>query len=124
MSGADTHLTTTDLPTDPSFDADPIAPHSAQFPLGRVGGAPAHSRPSESSVRPWGLRGMRPTRHQGDPIGEMFGYDHNAQVAVDADGRCLLAADPSANKVSSNDGDEGPSEDFTYDFCPDSPHPV
>ncbi|MDQ2789656.1 MAG: hypothetical protein M3Y73_08085 [Actinomycetota bacterium] len=36
MFGADAHLTTTDLPIDPSFDADPIAPHSAQFPLGRV----------------------------------------------------------------------------------------
>ena len=28
---------------------------------------------------------------------------------------------PTANKVTSNDGDEGPSEDFTYDFAPDSP---
>jgi hypothetical protein len=67
---------------------------------------------------------MRPARQQGDPIHETFYYDHNTQVAVDANGRPLLAADPTANKVSSSDGDEGPSEDFTYDFCPDMPNPA
>jgi hypothetical protein len=30
----------------------------------------------------------------------------------------------SAKKVTSKDGDEGPSEDFTYDFVPDSPYSV
>jgi hypothetical protein len=67
---------------------------------------------------------MHPARQQGDPVRETFGYDHGTQVAVDADGRTLLAADPTANKVSSSDGDEGPSEDFSYDFYPDSPNPV
>jgi hypothetical protein len=67
---------------------------------------------------------MRPARQQGDPVREAFGYDHDTQVAVDVHGRPLLAADPIANKASSNDGDEGPSEDFTYDFCPDMPNPV
>jgi len=108
---------------DPLFNADPIAPHSAQFPLGRSS-VPDFSTPSGLGVRPWGLRGMRPARQQGDPVRQTFGYDHDAQVAVDANGRYLLAAQPTANKVSSNDGDEGPSEDFTYDFCPDSPNPV
>jgi putative ATP-grasp target RiPP len=106
------------------FADDPIAPHSAQFPLGRIGGSPERSVPSAPQVRPWGLGGMHPARQQGDPVRETFHYDHTTQTALDGTGRTLLAAEPTANKVSSNDGDEGPSEDFTYDFCPDYPNPV
>lgn len=32
-----------------------------------------------------------------------------------------MAADPSADSVSDLDGDEGKSEDWRYDFCPDDP---
>jgi putative ATP-grasp target RiPP len=104
-----------------SFSHDPIAPHSAQFPLGGVGVPADGGRPSPARVRPWGLRGMRTARVQGDPVRAVFRYDHASQTAVDGSGRQLVAADPTANKVSTNDGDEGPSEDFTYDFCPDDP---
>lgn len=68
-----------------------------------------------------GLGGMRPARQQGDPVRAAFHDDHRTQTAVDDTGRTLVAAEPTANKASSNDGDEGPSEDFTYDFCPDHP---
>lgn len=64
---------------------------------------------------------MRPARRQGDPLREAFTYDHGRQMALDRKGRPLTAADPTADKVSSNDGDEGPSEDYNNDFCPDSP---
>src|ERR1700759_1790308 len=104
----------------PGFADDPIAPHSAQFPLGRIDGR-TDATPSDPTVRPWGLRGMRPARQQGDPVRATFHYDHGTQTARDETGRTLVAAEPTANKASSNDGDEGPSEDFTYDFCPDCP---
>jgi putative ATP-grasp target RiPP len=103
------------------FADDPIAPHSARFPLGRPVGATDVSSPSAPGVRPWGLNGMRPARQQGDPVRAAFRYDHATQTAVDQAGRTLVAAEPTANKVSSNDGDEGLSEDFTYDYCPDCP---
>lgn len=54
----------------------------------------------------------------------MWHYDHERQVAVDGDGTPLnetRMGPPTANKVTSSDGDEGPSEDFTYDFAPDEP---
>jgi hypothetical protein len=50
-------------------------------------------------------------------------YDQVRQVAVSPDGG-VLGADvtaATANSVSNLDGDEGPSEDWTYDFCPDQP---
>ncbi|MDQ3578729.1 MAG: hypothetical protein M3443_14280 [Actinomycetota bacterium] len=66
---------------------------------------------------------MRPARHQGDPVREAFTYDHDRQVAIGGNGNLLTAAkEPTAIKNTSNDGDEGPSEDFSYDFCPDSPY--
>lgn len=49
----------------------------------------------------------------------MWLYDHERQIAVGADDQKLRMA--TANKVTNNDGDEGPSEDFTYDFAPDAP---
>lgn len=106
------------------FADDPIAPHSAQFPLGSAGGAAQPSVPSGPEQRPWGLGGMRPVRSQGDPVRALFSYDHATQTAIDPDGRTLVAADPSAEKVSDNDGDEGASEDFKHDFCPDQPFQI
>lgn len=56
-----------------------------------------------------------------------FAYSHELQLAVDAAGRPLIAtgmADPSADSVTDGDGDEGRSEDWTYDFVPDNPYPA
>ena len=56
-----------------------------------------------------------------------FTYCHAQQVVVDEWGRPLVltgAADPTANSVTNGDGDEGRSEDWTYDFAPDNPQPV
>jgi hypothetical protein len=64
---------------------------------------------------------MRPARQQGDPVREAFVYDHGRQVALSRAGVPLTITNATANKVTNNDGDEGPSEDFTYDYCPDSP---
>ncbi|MGH3566024.1 MAG: putative ATP-grasp-modified RiPP [Pseudonocardia sp.] len=106
------------------FAADPLASHSARFPLGRNAGPVDLSAPSAPRARPWGLGGMRPSRQQGDPLRAVFTYDHDRQIALDPVGKPLTMAEPTANKVTSNDGDEGPSEDFTYDYCPDSPLPA
>jgi putative ATP-grasp target RiPP len=106
------------------FAADPFADHSARFPLTRANPVVSNATPSEPAVRPWGLRGMRPARQQGDPIRDAFSYDHVRQVAVDRKGRLLVNAAPTAEKQSNNDGDEGPSEDWKNDFCPDSPYSV
>lgn len=106
------------------FAADPFADHSARFPLSRTSPPVSDSAPSEPTIRPWGLRGMRPAAQQGDPVREVFAYDHNAQLAVDKRGRLLVNAAPTAIKQTDNDGDEGPSEDFQNDFCPDSPYSV
>jgi hypothetical protein len=51
-------------------------------------------------------------------------YDHDRQLAVAVDGRLvteIVAGDPSADSVTDLDGDEGKSEDWKYDFCPDEP---
>jgi putative ATP-grasp target RiPP len=56
-----------------------------------------------------------------------FVYDHDQQVAVDKEGRPLVItgmADPSADSVTDGDGDEGRSEDWTYDFVPDNLYPA
>lgn len=102
------------------FAADPMAAHSGQFPLGRNPGPVSLGAPSPAEVRPWGLTGMRPARQQGDPVRGVFAYDHVQQVAIDGKGCSLpTASEPTAKKNTSNDGDEGPSEDFSYDYCPD-----
>ena len=103
------------------FANDPVTSHSGQFPLGRSEEAADFSVPSPAGVRPWGLAGMRPARHQGNPVHEAFTYDHDLQIAVSQTGVPLTITAATANKVTNNDGDEGPSEDFTYDYCPDSP---
>jgi putative ATP-grasp target RiPP len=106
------------------FAEDPMVSHSAQFPLGCAGGSVDLGSPSDPVIRPWGLRGMRPARHQGDLLREAFTYDHERQIALSLTGQPLTMAEPTANKVTNNDGDEGPSEDYTYDYCPDSPQPT
>lgn len=108
------------------FADDPIASDSGQFPLARPMGAPENADPpSPETVRPWGLRGMKALPSIGRRI-TGWRYDHDWQVAVDGDGTPLnetRMGQPTANKVTSNDGDEGPSEDFTYDFAPDALFP-
>lgn len=105
------------------FAAAPVAPHSAQFPLAQVNTAAVSvlDVASPAEVRPWGLRGMRPALQQGDPVRKSFSYDHDRRIAVDSAGRTLTRIAPTANSVTNGDGDEGPSEDWTYDFAPDQP---
>lgn len=106
---------------------DPVASSSEQFGLSRSPlDPPCHDRPSAVGVRPWGLRGMRRGAVTGRAVPE-FVYSHEQQLAVDAAGRPLIVtgmADPSADSVTDGDGDEGRSEDWTYDFVPDNPHPA
>ncbi|MGH3547445.1 MAG: hypothetical protein ACRDQU_04840 [Pseudonocardiaceae bacterium] len=106
---------------------DPIASASEQFGLSRSRhDPPCRDRPSQVGVRPWGLRGMRRGAVAGRPVPE-FLYSHEQQVAVDRQGLPLLLtgmADPSADSVTDGDGDEGRSEDWTYDFMPDNPCPA
>lgn len=103
---------------------DPVASASEQFALSRSRqDLPCWDIPSSVGVRPWGLRGMQRGAVVGRPVPE-FVYSHEQQVAVNKDGRPLILtgmADPSADSVTDNDGDEGRSEDWTYDFLPDNP---
>ncbi|WP_153816543.1 hypothetical protein [Gandjariella thermophila] len=47
------------------------------------------------------------------------------QTSVDGTGRPLIEAGPPTVKNKTNlDGDEGPSEDFSYDFVPDEPFQI
>jgi putative ATP-grasp target RiPP len=104
---------------------DPMASASEQFALGRPRHAPpCHDLPSAAGVRPWGLRGMRRGTVAGRAVPE-FVYSHEQQLAVDGEGRPLIVtgmAEPSADSVTDGDGDEGRSEDWTYDFVPDNPY--
>lgn len=57
---------------------------------------------------------------------KVWRYDHERQVAVNGNGTPLSETrmeKPTVNKATSSDGDEGPMEDFTYDFAPDAPFP-
>jgi len=106
---------------------DPVASASEQFGLARPRHAPpCRDVPSPVGVRPWGLRGMRRGAVAGRAV-PAFEYSHEQQVAVDERGRPLIItgmADPSADSVTDGDGDEGRSEDWTYDFVPDNPYPA
>lgn len=103
---------------------DPLASSSEQFGLSRPRqGSLCRELPSPPEVRPWGLRGMRRGALTGTPAPE-FAYCHDQQVAVDDDGRPLILTgmvDPSTASITDGDGDEGRSEDWTYDFVPDNP---
>ncbi|MGH3829559.1 MAG: hypothetical protein ACRDRS_03760 [Pseudonocardiaceae bacterium] len=114
-----------DVPGEPAgFADDPIASHSARFGLARPMGTPVgHDVPSPVGVRPWNLRGAQIMGRCGARPGAWC-YDHDRQLALTLDGHLMteiIAADPSADSVSDLDGDEGKSEDWTYDFCPDNP---
>lgn len=102
------------------FANDPVASHSAQFPLARAYRAPGEDQPSEPGVRPWNLRSVQAVTGPVSADGKAT-YDPVRQVSVTRDGAPMVAG-PTANSVSSNDGDEGPSEDWTYDFTPDNPY--
>lgn len=106
------------------FADDPIASHSAQFGLARSVGTPVgHDAPSPVGIRPWNLRGAQVMAYCGARL-EGWCYDHTQQLALILDGRRVLdivVADPSADSVTDLDGDEGKSEDWSYDFCPDNP---
>lgn len=106
----------------PGFADDPFASHSAQFPLGAPMDRVSSDQPSSSDVRPWGLRGMQ-LPDAAVNSARKFHYDHASQTAMDDSGRPLITA-ATANKVTNNDGDEGPSEDFTYDYVPDDPFQI
>lgn len=114
-----------DTPGEPvGFADDPIASHSAQFGLARPIGTPVgHDVPSPVGVRPWNLRGAQVMDRCRARVGA-WRYDHDRQLALTLDGHLLteiIAADPSADSVSDLDGDEGKSEDWKYDFWPDTP---
>lgn len=106
------------------FADDPIASHSAQFGLARPADTPAGlDAPSPVGVRPWNLRAAH-VMARGGALLTGWHYDHTEQLALTLDGRRvvdLVAAEPSAKSVSDLDGDEGKSEDWSYDFCPDNP---
>lgn len=106
------------------FAADPFADHSARFPLGRTRPLVSDAAPSNLVIRPWGLRGMSAAKQQDDPVREAFSYDHDRQIAVDENGVTLSGKPPTADSKTDSDGDEGRSEDWTYDYCPDSPDPA
>lgn len=104
------------------FADDPVASHSAQFPLGAPLDRTSDDAPSAAGTRPWILRAMRTPRTL-KSVPHEYTYRHATQTAVNDTGQ-PLAAQATANKVTNNDGDEGPSEDFTYDYAPDEPFPV
>lgn len=111
-------------PTTTSLGHDPIASDSAQFPLGAPFDRVSDDEPTSPDVRPWVLRGMRQQPDMSDAA-RKFRFDHRAQVAVDGAGRPLIeAGPPTVKNKTNNDGDEGPSEDFSYDFIPDEPFQV
>lgn len=79
--------------------------------------------PSPVGVRPWNLRGAQVMSGRDRPP-LVWRYDHDRQLAITLDGRLMtevIAAEPTADSKSDLDGDEGKSEDWTYDFCPDDP---
>lgn len=72
--------------------------------------------PSPEGIRPWGLRGMHVLPPNEKQITD-WRYDHQRQIAVDSGGtpiNDIRMGVPTANKVTSSDGDEGPMEDFTH----------
>jgi putative ATP-grasp target RiPP len=100
-------------------DDDPVAPHSARFPLASLWTLRNNTDPpSLDGVRPWGLRGMHiPERFRTRRVNG-WRYDHEQQLAVDQHGAPVYdvrMGDPTADSCTSSDGDEGPTEDFVYD---------
>jgi putative ATP-grasp target RiPP len=113
--------------TPSAFADEPIASHSAQFGLARPHDAACgHHEPSADGLRPWNLRAATAlTSSTAVQAGRLDGvrYDHTRQVAVIGDGTPLseVIVDATADSVSNLDGDEGPSEDWKYDYIGDEP---
>lgn len=109
-----------------TFADGPLASDSEQFGLTRPRNTPpSDEAASPPDIRPWGLRSMRTSTARTDRPPAF--YCHARQVALNTVGRPLIltyAADPTANSVTNGDGDEGRSEDWTYDFVPDNTPPV
>lgn len=104
------------------FNHEPVAPYSAQFPLpaGSHTAAPGEG-PSAPGIRPWNLRALAPAVAR-RPIASHGIYDPERQIRLTPDGRpASLDSDATAHSITTNDGDEGPSEDWKYDYCPDDP---
>ncbi|WP_291408482.1 putative ATP-grasp-modified RiPP [Actinophytocola sp.] len=102
-----------------------MASHSAQFPLGAPFDRTSDDEPSHAGLRPWVLRGMQVQPPITADVTRTVRYDHRTQMSVDASGRPLIeAGPPTVKNKTNNDGDEGPSEDFSYDFVPDEPFQV
>ncbi|MBB5152529.1 putative ATP-grasp-modified RiPP [Saccharopolyspora phatthalungensis] len=99
------------------FGDDPIAPESAQFPLRTDETATAEVVPSETGVRPWGLRRMTTVTPPECAPGPQGTYNPVRQIRVDGDGRpVIVAGPPTAPTTGSQDGSEGdPSEDYHND---------
>ncbi|HWE87882.1 MAG TPA: hypothetical protein VG317_00295 [Pseudonocardiaceae bacterium] len=108
------------------FAHDPIAGDSAQFPLARPAGAKPTSsdEPSPVGVRPWNLCGVVSPSAPSRSLPAGWSYDPIRQIAVDHEGQPLVMGDPSADSISDNDGDEGRSEDWRYDYIQDDPNPA
>lgn len=107
---------------DAGFSSDPIATHSAQFPTARrMDQEPQRTAEAPSCSRPWSMALLSAsTPSSRIPRDRAYPYDPETQTCrypYDV----LVAGDPTANSVSNNDGDEGPSEDWSYDFAPDQP---
>jgi putative ATP-grasp target RiPP len=112
-------MTSSNLPVE--FADDPIASHSAQFGLARPMDTPAtQDTPSPIGVRPWNLRAATTMPSSGSV--QAWRYDHERQIAVTQDGQPITEIiDATAHSVTNLDGDEGPNEDWKYDFHPDDP---
>lgn len=108
--------------TSTAFADHPMANDSAQFPLGAPFDRVSTDKPSPADVRPWVLRGMD-LPAASTPSAPR--YDHDLQQSIDAAGRPLIeAGPPTVKNKTSNDGDEGPSDDYSYDYCPDEPFQI
>ncbi|PRW64646.1 putative ATP-grasp-modified RiPP [Actinopolyspora mortivallis] len=99
-----------------TFAHEPVASHSAQFPLAR----PQEGQHLGHLAQPWGLRNMVAA---GDPAHRAPNgrYDHHRQLAVDEHGMPLHELHMGMT-TTNMDGNEGPSEDWSAkDFAPDMP---
>lgn len=105
-----------------AFAFDPVASHSAQFPLARPLANSESSEGERDGVLPWGLRGLRPGPDPMDGVPNWH-YDHTRQVALDDQDEPLHEIHM-ATTSTSLDGSGGKSEDWSAkDFMPDVPFP-
>jgi hypothetical protein len=105
-----------------TFTDDPLAPPSGQFALARPGLAPSDDPacPSGRTTRPFGLRFVSTAPSMRiDP----YCYSPKLQMSVTSDVPPIPVIDATPtmewSTITHNDGDEGPSEEFGNDYCPD-----